>query len=80
MKKLNTGSSAVDMSNSNLLKDELRRRKASAEGTKDFQCRPVDFFPPELRPVYIVDVQNKKNCINVGKHYHNCFWHRSICS
>ena len=68
----NRGTSTLDLSNSNRLLDVLTRRKPPAEGIKD--------FPPELQPVYIVNVQNEKNYINLGKHYHNCFWHRNIFS
>jgi hypothetical protein len=57
---LNTGSSTLDQSNNNMLTDELRgRKKSPAEGTKEFKSRSVDFFPPEVRPVYTVDIQNK---------------------
>lgn len=74
---LNRESSTPDLNNSNRLLDVLRR-KPPAEGTKDYKSRSVDSFPPELRPVCIVNVQNRKNYINVGKHYHNCFLHRNI--
>lgn len=63
---LNRGSSTLDLSNSNRLLDVLTRRKPPAEGIKDFKSRSVDFFPPELQPVYIVNVQNEKNCGNLG--------------
>lgn len=79
-KMLNRGSSTLDLSNGNRLLDVLTRRKPPAEGIKDFKSKSVDFFPPELWPVYTVNVQNEKNYINVGKHYHNCFWHRNIFS
>lgn len=49
----NRGSSTLDLSNSNRLLDVLTRRKPPAEGIKDFKSRSVDFFPPELQPVYI---------------------------